>query len=152
MRKNARKILISTLVALLVGLVAFVLTGAMSDGTPKKVASNTVLAGEYHQTNSGIPSSVMSATVRDGSIEIVMHLNSGVEGDDSGVTSKYWAGTFNMSNMSDSFTVVSKVDKKALEFSIVGSQDDVKVFNYDHGDLSFPFSMMGMTTTVHLSK
>jgi hypothetical protein len=146
-----RKILISVLTIAVVAVVAFMVTGAMADSSPKNTASNTVLTGTYHQTNNGIPHTEMSAVVTNGKIEVTLKLDSGQEGD-SDVTGIYWAGTFDISNTSDSFSVVSQADKDKLELSVVGSQDSTKKFDYDNGDLNFLFSMMGMTTTVHLSK
>jgi hypothetical protein len=146
-----RKTLISILVTAALAVVAYVLTGAfVSDATPKP-ASNRVLTGDYHQTANGIPNTKMSAVITDGNIEVTLVLDSGAEGD-SDVTGLYWTGSFDTSNTSDSFSVASKADTKALDASLFGSQADTKVFDYDRGDLNFTFTIRGMTTTVHLSK
>jgi hypothetical protein len=117
---------------------------------PKQV-SNRIVTGEYNQTANGVKGVVMSAVVTDGKITVNMLLDPGSEGD-SKAEGTYWRGSFDTSNTSDWFTVTSDADLEMLNTSILGSQDDTKTFTYKNGDLSFPFEMVGIKTTVHLQK
>jgi hypothetical protein len=147
-----RKVLISSAVALAMALVGFVLAGAFtSSASDAKHPSNRVITGDYHQTANGVKGDIMSATVKDGKITVDMLLDPGTEGD-SKAEGTYWDGSFDTSNTSDSFTVVSDANLAMLNTSVLGSQDDTKTFDYKNGDLSFPFEMLGIKTTVHLSK
>lgn len=146
-----RKTLISVLVTAALAVVAYVLTGAfVSDATPKP-ASNHILTGEYHQIE-GPKGMIFTAVITDGEIQVDLKMEGG-DGD-SDVYGIYWVGTFNTSNTSDTFTVVSTADNKKLEKSVFGSQDDTKSFTYKNGKLSFGFSidLTGLKTTVVLSK
>lgn len=145
-----RKRLISVTVATVIAVVAFLITGALLMDDKPDTASNNRVTGAYHQTQ-GMPNTKMSATVSDGQIEITLTLESGEEGD-SDATGKYWVGTFDTSNTSDSFTVISKVDRNALNGSMFQSQDATKKILWVDGDLSFEFTVQGTKSIVHLSK
>lgn len=102
------------------------------------------LIGKWHQTKTE-NDILMEATISSGSIQIDMKTR------DS--NSIYWMGSFDTSkNSSSSFEIVSKGDQDAMSMSIFGSQDKTKKFTYIDGDLSFKFTMMGTTSTIHLSK
>lgn len=111
------------------------------------IKSSNVPTGAYHQTDNGVKGVIMSANVEDDKITIDMILDSGEEGD-SKAEGTYWKGSFDTSKT----TIVSDADLQVLNTSVLGSKDDTKTFTYDHGDLSFPFEMLGIKTTVHLSK
>jgi hypothetical protein len=146
-----RKYLISILGIAALAVATFLLTGAfVSDATPKS-ASNRIVTGEYHQVSNGIKGTYMSAVVTNDRIVVTLKLDSGEEGD-SDATGTFWDGTFDTSSTLDSFTVVSDPDLEHLNTSILGSSEDSKEFTYKNGDLSFQFSMLGLNTTVHLSK
>lgn len=145
-----RKLLISILTVVLLAVVGFVLTGAMTSNASPKTASNRILTGEYHQTK-GMPNTTMSATIADGKIKVSLRLDSGEEGD-SNVYRTFWQGTFDTSNTSDTFTTISKPDVKVVNSSLYGSSETSKKFTYKNGDLSYEFSILGASTTVHLSK
>lgn len=140
----------SALIAASFAVVAFLIVSPLVLDETATPASNRVVTGEYHQTK-GMPGTTMSATVTDGKIKVVLLLDSGEEGD-SDASGTYWVGSFDTSNTSDSFTVISKADTKTLDASLLGSRDDTKTFTYKNGDLSFDFTMMGTTTTVHMTK
>lgn len=103
------------------------------------------LNGTWTQSSSGIPDIKMTASVSDDRISITMNT-----GSDSGT---YWVGSFDtLLTKSQSFTVTSAGDVSAMESDLLASQDSSKVFTYKNGDLSFPFSIMGVSTTVHLQR
>lgn len=113
----------------------------------KVVNAPTNLLGEWHQTKSGIPDIVMDASINPNSIQINMTPQGSTN------SSIYWLGTFDTSkNSADSFDTTSLGDQDAMQGSIFASLDDRKLFTYKNGDLSFKFTMMGTTTTVHLAK
>lgn len=103
------------------------------------------LNGTWTQSSSGISDIKMTASVSDDKISITMNT-----GSDSGT---YWVGSFDtLLTKSQSFTVTSAGDVSAMESDLLASQDLSKIFTYKNGDLSFPFSIMGVNTTVHLQR
>lgn len=103
--------------------------------------SPVTLDGKWEQT-SGMNGVVMTATIADGKIQIDMAM--------SNVSGLYWAGTFDAN--SASITIVSKADTNALADDMLASEATSKTFTYKDGDLSYQFSILGMTSTVHLSR
>lgn len=90
------------------------------------------MVGSWDQT-SGMNDVTMAATVSpDGTISILMN------------GEPYWAGSFKTTS---SASIVSKADGDPQL-----SQDSSKTFTYNNGDLSFPFSILGQTATVHLQR
>lgn len=131
-------------IALAVTLVSVFAT--ISDGEARSAPklSNTVI-GNWHQTSNGIDGVIMQATISSGSIQIHMKMRD--------ATSIYWMGTFDTDkNTTDTFKVKSLADSDAMKNSVFGSQDKTKMFEYENGDLTFRFTMMNMTTTVHMDK
>jgi hypothetical protein len=87
----------------------------------------------------------MTATIDSGNIHIDLST-----GDTSGI---YWIGTFPVEKiLSDGFTVTSAGDTQAMESDLFASQDSTKTFTYKNGVLSFQFSILGTTRTVHLQR
>jgi hypothetical protein len=131
----------------LVMLPALAACGGSADaqGTSYQVPKS--LVGNWYQTENGIDGIIMSASVnRNNTIQINM------ETRDSG-GGIYWMGSFDSGNSpKTSFTTVSLADPDAMKWEIFSSQDQTKSFTYKNGDLSYKFSMMGTTTTVHLRK
>lgn len=114
-----------------------------STSTPKAPAT---LIGNWHQTD-GAEGILMNAEISAGSIQINMQPR------DSKSSSVYWMGTFDTDkNSTGLWSTVSKADPDAAAKSLFGSLDKTKEFTYKSGDLSFEFTMMGTTSTVHLSK
>lgn len=90
------------------------------------------MVGSWDQT-SGMNDVTMAATVTpDGTISILMN------------GEPYWAGSFKTTSAA---SIVSKADGQPQL-----SQDSVKTFTYNNGDLSFQFSILGQTATVHLQR
>jgi hypothetical protein len=95
------------------------------------------LVGTWNQ-KSGDGGVTMTATITsDGKISIGM--SSDV------ISGAYWAGTFKTSSTDGQ--IVSKADGDPQL-----SQDTTKTFTYKDGDLSFEFSMLGNSATVHLQR
>lgn len=137
-----------TLLALLaIFILQVFLVGCGSGNGDAKAGAGTKtesLVGDWHQIGTGIPSTTMTATITEGAIQITLSM-----GDTSGI---YWLGTFTDWNTSNSFTTISLGDQDAMALDIFASVDTVKTFTYENGDLSYEFSILGNTTTVHLSK
>lgn len=127
-------------------------TTAASDETPKatstptpKPAPNPV--GEWRQSNSKSSDGWMSATITSTTITA----NFVTDGGDT--VSLFWVGTYTApSDASSPYTWTSTRDKAATDSALLASTDDTKVFTYEGGELSFPVSIAGSSTTVRLSK
>jgi len=130
----------------LLAVTAFVMTNAFTaSGNDKKYTAPTTLIGHWHQTKSGMPKAVMSADISEDSIKITLNM-----GDTNGL---YWLGTFDTTqNPASKFEIHSVGNRDEMDLSIYASQQKTKQFHYDNGDLSYEFSMLGVNTTVHMSK
>lgn len=107
------------------------------------------LAGQWHQIENGIPDTNMSAVISGNQITILLGMADDGNGNDQ-VSGLYWQGTFNPTEAGDQ---VSKADQTALDDSVYGSEDPTKKFTYNtDGDLGFQFSILGLSTTVELSR
>lgn len=107
--------------------------------------ASTSLVGKWHQTNEGVPGAVESAVITADKITITLKL-----GDSSGV---FWAGTFDPNApATDSYSIVSKGDQSVLSESFYASSETTKTFTYHNGVISYEFSIMGVSATIHLSK
>lgn len=72
---------------------------------------------------------------------------------DKDSSSLYWKGTWDPKTpMTNGSTCISKADTVALENSLMGSTNPTKEFTYSNHILSYDFTMLGTTKTVHLSK
>jgi hypothetical protein len=145
-----RYLVVTTLMAILVG-VGIYFAVASSDAnaeSPVAVVQSTSpvsLAGEWKQSSSGIPNVVMTAEISGDSIKIFMKMS-----DTAGV---FWMGSFNTSHeTSQSFTVNSVGNVEAMKYDLYASSEKTKTFTYKDGDLSYQFSIMGVSTIVHLSR
>lgn len=150
MNKKTIYLLISAVMALFIG--GFFLVGDFEKGSnssgmvPVAAASMVDMNGTWTQTASGFTTITMTATISDGEISID-------EQDGSNLSGLYWKGTFPVSTiLSDGFSVTSAGDTDAMNASLLASLDKTKTFSYKDGDLTFSFSMVGMTTTVHLQR
>lgn len=107
------------------------------------------LVGAWHQTK-GMPGVTMTAEVSGDGIQVNMHF------DRDNIGGVFWMGSFDTSDKTgQSFTITSLPDpdaKKVLKGSLFGSSETTKKFTYNNGDLSYEFSMMGVESTVHLSR
>lgn len=137
-----------TIIALVISIVALVLstssTRASAATTPASTSKIVSLDGHWTMGKSGIPNAVMTADIKGGKIRIDVTMS----GDASGL---YWAGTFDTggSNLSP-FSVTSIGDMQAMSDAMFASEDSSKIFYYDNGVLSFPYSIMGVSTTVQM--
>lgn len=142
-----RKYIIFALVAVACAVAAFLTLSPIGAGaTDSKPADDKPVnfIGTWHQVK-GNPDFVMTAEISFGSIQINMKTRDG--------SNVYWMGTFD-TDMTDikHFTMISTGDQDAMANMIFASQDPTKKFTYRDGTLSFDFTIMGTTTTVHLSK
>lgn len=120
--------------------------GGSADASSSRSDIPKSLVGNWYQTSKLDSNVVMSATInRDNTIQVNM------ESRDS--SSIYWMGTFDSKrNTKTNFAFRSQGDQDAMSLSIFGSQDSVKKFTYKRGDLSFKFTMTGITSTIHMRK
>ncbi|WP_182515527.1 hypothetical protein [Curtobacterium pusillum] len=127
-------------------------TTAASDETPKVTPTPTPkpapdLVGEWKQNNSKSSDGWMSATITSTTITA----NFVTDGGDT--VSLFWVGTYTAPGDATSpYTWTSTRDKAATDSALLASTDDTKVFTYEDGELSFPVSIAGSSTTVRLSK
>ena len=129
---------ISVLVLLLISVVS--LTSCGSSSKPKTASVPFSWNGSW-STNP----SFMSAIITDDVIKINIV--------DNGSTSLYWKGSWpTATTASDGAQLVSNADTEALAASIMGSQSSKKTFTYADHELTFEFTMLGTTKTVHLKK
>jgi len=136
-----RKVL--ALLALVVSIFTLASCGT-SHGASSSNKNPASLIGEWHQAGSGT-NAWMTASISAGSIQVDMRSR-----DSSHL---YWMGTFNTDRRpTGEFKIVSLADQDALSSAILGSQDSKKTFEYDDGVLSFKYSALGSTVTVHMTK
>lgn len=155
-----KKVRLALELALLAIVVAFGISFLTSSLNTDAHASSTIttqhkpldLSGHWKQIKSGIPDSAMDATIKNGEIQVNVTMKSN-DPSRTDVSGLYWAGTFNSDgdNLSP-FSVTSVGDTGAMSEAMFGSEDSSKVFYYNNGVLSFPFSMMSVSTTVQLSR
>lgn len=135
-----RKIL--ALLALVVSI--FTLASCGSSHGASVSTQPVSLIGEWHQVNSN-PSGWMTASISGESIQV------NLRGRDS--SSIFWLGTFDTHKRSTSkYKIVSLGDQDAMKWQITASTESKKTFTYDHGVLSFEFSALGSSTTIHMTK
>ncbi|QEQ93909.1 hypothetical protein SEA_KARDASHIAN_44 [Streptomyces phage Kardashian] len=146
MSKGTKAVSIFGGLALVVTLAA---CGSSDDSGSARVDIPKSLVGTWYQTNKLDSGVVMQAEVhRGGTVQVNMKTR-----DSSSI---YWMGSFpSHRSPAAGFKTTSKADpdaQKVLAGSIFGSQDTSKRFKYKRGDLSFKFTMMGTTTTIHMRK
>lgn len=135
-----RKIL--ALLALIVSI--FTLASCGSSHGASVSTQPVSLVGEWHQVNPN-PSGWMTASITGESIQVDL------QGRDS--SSIFWMGTFDTHKRSTSkYKIVSLGDQDAMRYKIAASNEKQKTFTYDHGVLSFEFSALGSSTTIHMTK
>ena len=64
----------------------------------------------------------------------------------------FWLGSFEPSGVGVVGTVSSLADQDALANQIFASNETVKVFTYTNGELTFDYSIMGVHSTIHMSR
>ena len=145
-----RRIVMPTLfvIAVLMGLFLWVLSGT-GIGSVQGAAKSTVvmqnhdnLMGTWHQIPDGNAGITMTADVYTDSIQINISVN--------GTGGIYWLGSFDPSVISG--TILSQGDSDAMADAIFASQDSTKLFTYANGVLTYQFSMLGVTSTVSLTR
>lgn len=138
--------ILAALAAVAVTLVFTVFHGTSSATTVDPSIGPVDVSGHWHQSQSGIPGAVMDAYISDGKIRINVTMSESTNGI-------YWQGTFDPTTaVVKKFSVTSIGDTAAMAVSMYASQDSTKTFTYDNGDLSFPYSIMGVSTVVHLTR
>lgn len=115
-----------------------------SAATPTATTSTT-LTGTWHQKGSGLEGSIMTANITNGDIQINI-----ARPDGSGI---YWLGTFEGDqDAKGQFAITSLADQDAMNYEVFASQDKSKLFSYQNGELTFPYSVHETSTIIHLTK
>lgn len=129
---------------LAMGVMLTACGGTADAGSKSPLEVPTSLVGEWYQSNKLDNGVVMQASVHiNDTIQVNMKTK-----DSSSI---YWLGSFKSDkNPKTTFHITSKGNQDAMAMSIFASQDGSKRFKYQKGDLSFDFTMLGTTSTVHL--
>lgn len=73
--------------------------------------------------------------------------------DNGETTAIYWIGSYEAPTADiEEYSWTSTRDKEKTDNALMASTDDTKDFSYKDGELSYSVSMMGATTTLHLTK
>jgi hypothetical protein len=137
----SRKIIFAALAAVLVMFGSACSGSEASEGEPSD--GPTILAGSWEMTQPEDAEFNMTAVVKDDNIAITFHTD--------GMSSLYWKGSF-PKTAEDDEDIVSKADVKALESSLMGSQDKTKTFTFEDGKLKYTMGMMGAEFIIELEK
>jgi hypothetical protein len=131
--------------ALLAMIVSIFTLAACGDTHGASGSKNpTSLVGEWHQVNSN-PNGWLTASISGEAIQV------NLRGRDT--SSIFWLGSFDTDRTPvGKFKVVSLGDQDAMRWKITASTESKKTFTYNNGDLSFEFSAMGSSTTIHMAK
>lgn len=130
-----RKLISKLLIIPAAILVVFSLANCSAD---EPAPAKTVMPADINGTWTG---DIFSATIDGNSIVVYIV--------DNESKSLYWKGTFPAIQENK---VTSAGDRETMDGSLMGSGDAEKVFDVSDGQVSFDFTMMGTTKTVHLSK
>lgn len=116
---------------------------ASSEPTPTPAPD---LTGEWKQNNTKSDDGWTSATITGSTITVEFVTDNG------DTRSLFWVGTFTPpADSRQPYTWSSARDKAATENALLASTDDTKDFTFDDGELSFPVSIQGTSTTVRMS-
>jgi hypothetical protein len=141
MRKNKFLVLLA-LLAVFVGAVTLASCGHSHGVSNSK--NPTTMVGEWRQTNAN-SDGWMTASISGNSIRV------NLRGRDS--NSIFWVGSFDTSRRPHgTFKVVSIGDQRAMKWALMASSEKRKTFSYDNGVLSFGFSALNSSTTIHMTK
>jgi len=125
--------------AMILGGLIYVNAGDPTDTEPLSFTGTTWVGK--------VNASTFSATILENDIEITW------KNEES--SALYWKGTFPTplnAHLGDMFTVKSVGNTEAMGQSLLGSQDEFKVFTYENRLLKFQMTVMGVTQTVSLEK
>lgn len=146
---NPRRFIASMLI--LVGLSMLTAAcGHSRNMDPRSVPAAAVqvdLSGSWHQAHNGVPNTTMHAVVSGNVITIMLAMATDSSSDQ--VTGIYWQGSFDPTKTG---VQTSTADKDAMADALLASEDPTKTFTCDGNTISFPFSILGVSTTVELSR
>lgn len=133
---------LTLLTTIVVSVFALVACGSSPGASASK--NPVSLVGEWYQINHN-PDSWMTASISGESIQVDFR--------SSDYRSIFWMGSFDTRlKQSGKFKIVSLGDQDAMRWQIAASTEKQKTFTYDHGILSFEFSVLGSSTTIHMTK
>lgn len=127
--------------------IAFLFVTACGGPAPTSSSSEqgVSLSGHWTMADSSDPSFQIVGDITDSTVKLTW------KSDD--ISGLYWKGSFNApKSVSDGTVILSRGDTKAMDASILGSTSKTKEFTYDDGQLSFDFTLQGITKTIHLEQ
>lgn len=133
-------------------LIAVVVTIAFlfvtACGGPTQTSSSpeqgVSLSGHWTMADSSDPSFQIVGDVKNSSVTLTWKSDN--------VSALYWKGSFDATDVTDGTVIVSQGDLQAMAGSILSSSSKTKEFTYDDDQLSFDFTVQGVTKTIHLEK
>ncbi len=141
MRTQKNKVVLAVL-ALIASVFMLAACGTSRGSSSGKNPSTMV--GQWKQVHAN-SSGWMTASISGNSIQV------NLQSPDS--NSIFWLGTFDSNKKPrGKFKVISIGDQDAMRWDITASSEAQKTFAYDNGVLSFEFSAMGSSTTIHMVK
>jgi hypothetical protein len=130
-------------------LAAIVMVFALA-GCGASKAQTVNLSGDWTAQHDADAESYMTATIDSESIHVYFY------SPDDGTSALYWSGTYTAPTdpikSGSEYSWTSDANHQQMDTALMASQDDTKEFTYKDGDLSFPFSMMGVQSTIHMNQ
>lgn len=131
-------------------LTALILAAALLVGCGSANTDPEDLTGKWTAEHEEGASSYMTATINSTSIHVYFYTP---DGDTSAL---YWSGTYvaptEPTEDGCEYTWTSEANHDETDKALLASSDDTKQFTYKDGDLSFPISMMGVQSTIHMKR
>ena len=132
-------------VLLTVIMLSAVLAGC---GSSKKEPAD--LSGKWEAEHEEGVASYMTADIGAENIKVYFYTPNG------DTTALYWSGTYTAptepTKDGSEYTWTSQANHDEMDKALMASQDDSKEFTYKNEELSFPISMMGVQTTIHMHR
>ena len=116
--------------------------------SPKKEPAD--LSGKWEAEHEEGVASYMTADIGAENIKVYFYTPNG------DTTALYWSGTYTAptepTKDGSEYTWTSQANHDEMDKALMASQDDSKEFTYKNEELSFPISMMGVQTTIHMHR
>lgn len=131
-------------------MAALILTVAVLTGCGAAKAEPVDLTGSWVAEHEANASSYMTAAIDSDSIHVYFYT------PDGETSALYWSGTYvaptEPTEEGAEYTWTSEANHDETDKALLSSSDDSKQFTYKDGELSFPISMMGVQSTIHMSR
>lgn len=131
-------------------MAALILAVTLLAGCGAAKAEPADLTGIWVAEHETDASSYMTATIDSDSIHVYFYT------PDGETSALYWSGTYvaptEPTEEGAEYTWTSEANHDETDKALLASSDDTKQFTYKDGDLSFPISMMGVQSTIHMKR